>query len=135
MPKKITPDIAREYQKRSAAARKKNAPERRRMREIADEILCRRIKSKTGEEKQVIEVLGEYILNKAINDKDINAIKYLLNLAGEGEKQQVEVDAKVQTIEPITGIQILPCNDEERKPKRATAKKTTSTKKKAAKKK
>ncbi len=126
----ITSANAREMQKKGAEKRKENAEKRKTAALIAQEVLDRVIKSKAGESKSVREILVEVVLGKSINEKDLSAIKYLLDLAGEGTtaKQQIDITSGGEKLEPITGMIILPPSGLDEK--KAKAKKATTTKKK-----
>lgn len=108
--RKFTKENALEMQRRSQISRARNAEERKNASMVAKALLDRIIKTADGNVATIRELVVETLLNNAVKDKDIRAIAYLLDLAGEGveKKAAVDITTNGKAIEPVKGMVVLP---------------------------
>ena len=88
----FTAENARKMQERSAAARKERSAERKSAKEFAQMALNAEVKDKaTGKRVVVKDAIIQGVVAKAIQEKDLAAIKYLFDLTGESPAQRMEI--------------------------------------------
>ena len=88
----FTAENARKMQERSAAARKERSAERKSAKEFAQMALNAEVKDKaTGKMVVVKDAIIQGVVAKAIQEKDLAAIKYLFDLTGESPAHRMEI--------------------------------------------
>lgn len=89
---KFTAENARKMQKRSAEVRKEKSAERKSAKEFAQMALNAEVTDKsTGKKVIVKDAIIQGVVAKAIQEKDLAAIKYLFELTGESPAQRMEI--------------------------------------------
>lgn len=88
----FTAENARQMQERSAASRKERSAERKSAKEFAQMALDAEVTDKsTGKKVIVKDAIIQGVVAKAIQEKDLSAIKYLFELTGESPAQRMEI--------------------------------------------
>ena len=88
----FTAENARQMQERSAASRKERSAERKSAKEFAQMALNAEVTDKaTGKKVIVKDAIIQGVVAKAIQEKDLAAIKYLFELTGESPAQRMEI--------------------------------------------
>lgn len=91
----ITAERAKEMQRRSAQAKSENALARKSAREFAIAAMNAEVTDKGSGKKIVVkDAVVQRLVAKAIQESDLNAIKYLFELIGESPAQKLEVTGK-----------------------------------------
>ena len=83
-------EIARKGGEASVVARRK----KKEAREYLIAVLEGKVKTKDGSMTTVKDVMMQKLVGKALGETDLNTIKYILDLIGEGATQKVELTGK-----------------------------------------
>lgn len=88
----FTAENARKMQKRSAEVRKEKSAERKSAKEFAQMALNAEVTDKsTGRKVIVKDAIIQKLITRAIQDTDLNTVKYLFELIGENSAQKMEI--------------------------------------------
>ena len=88
----FTAENARKMQKRSAEVRKEKSAERKSAKEFAQMALNAEVTDKsTGRKVIVKDAIIQKLITRAIQDTDLNTVKYLFELIGENPAQKMEI--------------------------------------------
>ena len=88
----FTAENARKMQKRSAEVRKERSAERKSAKEFAQMALNAEVTDKsTGRKVIVKDAIIQKLITRAIQDTDLNTVKYLFELIGENPAQKMEI--------------------------------------------
>ena len=88
----FTAENARKMQKRSAEVRKERSAERKSAKEFAQMALNAEVTDKsTGRKIIVKDAIIQKLITRAIQDTDLNTVKYLFELIGENPAQKMEI--------------------------------------------
>lgn len=88
----FTAENARKMQKRSAEVRKERSAERKSAKEFAQMALNAEVTDKsTGRNVIVKDAIIQKLITRAIQDTDLNTVKYLFELIGENPAQKMEI--------------------------------------------
>lgn len=89
---KFTAENARKMQARGAEVRREKSAERKSAKEFAQMALNAEVTDKsTGKKVIVKDAIIQGVVAKAIQEKDLAAIKYLFELTGESPAQRMEI--------------------------------------------
>lgn len=89
---RFTAENARKMQARGAEVRREKSAERKSAKEFAQMALNAEVKDKaTGKMVVVKDAIIQGVVAKAIQEKDLAAIKYLFDLTGESPAQRMEI--------------------------------------------
>lgn len=89
---KFTAENARKMQERGAKVRREKSAERKSAKEFAQMALNAEVTDKsTGKKVIVKDAIIQGVVAKAIQEKDLAAIKYLFGLTGESPGQRMEI--------------------------------------------
>lgn len=89
---RFTAENARKMQARGAEVRREKSAERKSAKEFAQMALNAEVKDKaTGKMVVVKDAIIQGVVAKAIQEKDLAAIKYLFELTGESPAQRMEI--------------------------------------------
>ena len=89
---RFTAENARKMQARGAEVRREKSAERKSAKEFAQMALNAEVKDKaTGKMVVVKDAIIQGVVAKAIQEKDLAAIKYLFDLTGENPAQRMEI--------------------------------------------
>lgn len=89
---RFTAENARKMQARGAEVRREKSAERKSAKEFAQMALNAEVKDKaTGKMVVVKNAIIQGVVAKAIQEKDLAAIKYLFDLTGESPAQRMEI--------------------------------------------
>ena len=89
---RFTAENARKMQARGAEIRREKSAERKSAKEFAQMALNAEVKDKaTGKMVVVKDAIIQGVVAKAIQEKDLAAIKYLFDLTGESPAQRMEI--------------------------------------------
>ena len=89
---RFTAENARKLQARGAEVRREKSAERKSAKEFAQMALNAEVKDKaTGKMVVVKDAIIQGVVAKAIQEKDLAAIKYLFDLTGESPAQRMEI--------------------------------------------
>lgn len=89
---RFTAENARKMQARGAEVRREKSAERKSAKEFAQMALNAEVKDKaTGKMVVVKDAIIQGVVAKAIQEKDLAAIKYLFDLIGESPAQRMEI--------------------------------------------
>jgi hypothetical protein len=93
----FTSESGREAQKRSAEVRRAHSEERRSAKEFARAALNAEVTDKSTGKKVIIkDAIIQKLVAKAIQDSDLQTVKYLFELIGENPSQKVEVSGELR---------------------------------------
>ena len=88
----FTAENARKMQKRSAEVRKERSAERKSAKEFAQMALNAEVTDKsTGKKVIVKDAIIQKLVAKAIQENDLQTVKYLFELTGESPSQKMEI--------------------------------------------
>lgn len=91
----FTKENAREMQAKGTAIRREKIAARKSAREFAEAALNAEVTDKGSGKKVVVkDAVVQRLVAKAIQESDLNAIKYLFELIGESPAQKLEVTGK-----------------------------------------
>lgn len=91
-PRRLSKEQALELARLSTEARRKKALERKSAKEFAEMALNAEIEDKkTGEKIITKDAIIKKVIAKALQDGDLNCVKYLMELVGDSPAQRVDV--------------------------------------------
>ncbi len=93
-PRCLSKEEATKMAQKSAEVRRQKASERKTARELFISLLSNKVKTKDGKTSTYKEVLIQKIVGKALGEVDLNTIKYIFDIIGEGATQKVELTGK-----------------------------------------
>lgn len=89
-----TPTERKEIARRGGKASGKVRRQKKEAREYLIAVLEGKVKTKDGSMTTVKDVMMQKLVGKALGETDLNTIKYILDLIGEGATQKVELTGK-----------------------------------------
>lgn len=95
---KRSKEAAKVIQKKGGDARGRQLKQEKTMREIAKQLMNAEIKTKSGKPVSFKEALFTKLRNHAFETLDLNTIKYLVELLGEGPAQQIDITTAGEAI-------------------------------------
>lgn len=93
-PRCLSNEEATKMAQKSAEVRRQKARDRKTARELFISLLSNKVKTKDGKTSTYKEVLIQKIVGKALGEVDLNTIKYIFDIIGEGATQKVELTGK-----------------------------------------
>lgn len=93
-PRCLSKEEAMKMAQKSAEVRRQKASDRKTARELFISLLSNKVKTKDGKTSTYKEVLIQKIVGKALGEVDLNTIKYIFDIIGEGVTQKVELTGK-----------------------------------------
>lgn len=93
-PRCLSKEEATKMAQKSAEVRRQKASDRKTARELFISLLSNKVKTKDGKTSTYKEVLIQKIVGKALGEVDLNTIKYIFDIIGEGATQKVELTGK-----------------------------------------
>lgn len=93
-PRCLSKEEATKMAQKSAEVRRQKASDRKTARELFISLLSNKVKTKDGKTSTYKEVLIQKIVGKALGEVDLNTIKYIFDIIGEGVTQKVELTGK-----------------------------------------
>ena len=91
--RKITKENAKEMQLKSAEKRKENPEKRKSAREFAIAALYGTVKDKDNNDVFILDAAIKKQVKKAIQDGDLHALKYLIELIGDAPSSKVDINS------------------------------------------
>lgn len=93
-PRCLSKEEATKMAQKSAEVRRQKASDRKTARELFISLLSNKVKTKDGKTSTYKEILIQKIVGKALGEVDLNTIKYIFDIIGEGVTQKVELTGK-----------------------------------------